>query len=469
MNNINSEIVNNKLENEQIARGDIRDMISFLQDYNVKLVEEDKDIYDMIKMFMEINDNENAFYIVDLSKIVKQYEKWIKYLPNIKPHYAVKCNPNLVIIKLLAQMGCNFDCASKEEISLVLSQGVTPDRIIFANPCKASSHIKYARSEDIDLLTFDNVSELYKIKLYHPKAKLLVRIKVDDSKSLCKFSCKFGASMEELDDIFQLAKASNLDICGVCYHIGSLCKDIETYENAIKEGKNVFEKGKKYGFEMNILDIGGGFPGIDDEDEELEMNEEMIEVENGILIENKEIKKNEIKKRGYSVCTETEFNDKKPLKFSDIAKAINKTIKEYFGEEEIRIISEPGRYMVATSHTLVLNIVSKKEYIDKESNNEKYFNYYLNDGVYGSFNCTIFDHAKPKILPYNERDGKFYKSYIWGNTCDSMDSCGIHYLPDLAIGERVYVENMGAYTTAAATTFNGFKKTECYYIIRKEN
>ncbi len=441
---------------------DIHELISFYQDYNVKIIDEDKDIYNLIQMFMEINDNENAFYIVDLSKVVKQYKKWIKYFPNITPHYAVKCNPNLVIIKLLGQLGCNFDCASREEISMVLSQGVSPDRIIFANPCKASSHIKYARSEDIDLLTFDNVSELYKIKLYHPKAKLLVRIKVDDSKSLCKFSCKFGASFEELDEIYQLAKASNLDICGVCYHIGSLCKDIETYSNAIKEARKAWDLGIKYGFNMNILDIGGGFPGMDDEDEE--EREEKDESINEEEIENH----NNEKCRTFSMCTENEKDDKKILKFKDIARVVQNTIKEYFKEENIIYIAEPGRYMVATSHTLVLNIVSKKEYFDKEAN-EKYIKYYLNDGVYGSFNCTIFDHARPKILPYNERDGKFYKSTCFGPSCDSLDTCGTYQLPDLAIGERVFVENMGAYTTAAATTFNGFKKTDCYYVIRKEN
>ncbi len=437
---------------------DIRDMISFLQDYQVRLLDENIDTYDIIKMFMEMNDNENAFYIVDLSKVVRQYEKWMKYLPMVKPYYAVKCNPNVVIIKLLSQMGCNFDCASKEEISMVLSQGISPDRIIFANPCKMSSHIKYARSEDVDLLTFDNVSELYKIKLYHPKANLLVRIKVDDSKSLCKFSCKFGASHEELDDIYQLAKASNLNIVGICYHIGSLCKDLDTYKNAIEEAKRAWDKGLHYGFKMNILDIGGGFPGMDEQEEE--------ESEDG-NDEDGEEEKN--KTRTCWLCTEIDIQqvETKQLKFSDIAKTIHKALKEHFPNEETTIIAEPGRYMVSTSHTLVLNIVSKKEFIDKETN-EKYFNYYLNDGVYGSFNCMIFDHAKPKILPYNERDGKFYKSTIYGPSCDSMDQCGIHMLPDLAIGERIFSENMGAYTTAAATTFNGFKKTDSYYILRKE-
>jgi ornithine decarboxylase len=106
---------------------------------------------------------------------------------------------------------------------------------------------------------------------------------------------------------------------------------------------------------------------------------------------------------------------------------------------------------------LVSNIIGKKK------NNDK-FVYYLNDGIYGSFNCVYFDHAKPVIQPYNERDGKLYESVVFGPTCDSIDIIAEQcQLPDLAIGEWVYVENFGAYTSAAASTFNGFQQTRCVY------
>lgn len=244
---------------EQPENLDISDLYTFFKDYDLQYFKNNHNILDIIKSFLEKYDNDQAFYIVDLSKIIHQYYRWITNLPNVKPYYAIKCNPNTVIIELLAKLGCNFDCASRDEISQVLSANVAPERIIFANPIKASSQIKYARQEDIDLLTFDSISELYKIKLYHPKAKLLVRIKIDDSKSVCRFSCKFGASVDELENMFTIAKACDLNIIGVSFHVGSNCYGLEMYSKAIYDAKCAFELAKRHGFTFSVLDIGGGF------------------------------------------------------------------------------------------------------------------------------------------------------------------------------------------------------------------
>ena len=400
---------------------DFSDLYTFFKDYDLQYFKNDNDILDIIKSFLEKYDNDQAFYIVDLSKIIQQYYRWTHNLPNVKPYYAIKCNPNTVIIELLAKLGCNFDCASRDEISQVLSAEVSPDRIIFANPVKASNQIKYARQEDIDLLTFDSISELYKIKLYHPKANLLVRIKIDDSKSLCRFSCKFGASMEELESIFTIAKACELNIIGVSFHVGSNCYGLEMYSGAINDAKRAFDLGERYGFKFSMLDIGGGFPAN---------------------------------------------NDK--LTFEDIAATIRTGLTEHFSTShpEIEVIAEPGRYMVSTSHTLVLNVIGKKEYLDKETG-EKSFKYYLNDGVYGSYNNIFFDGAKPEIFPYNERNNETYKCIVFGRSCDGLDKISDKcLLPDLAIGEWVYSENMGAYTiSSSSANFNGFKPAKCYYCI----
>ena len=102
-------------------------------------------------------------------------------LPRVRPFYAVKSNPNPTIIKTLAILGAGFDCASKNEIKQVL-EIVNNDssRIIFANPAKSDSHLRYARNMDVDLMTFDNEFELLKIAHIHPGAQLVLRIKVDD-------------------------------------------------------------------------------------------------------------------------------------------------------------------------------------------------------------------------------------------------------------------------------------------------
>ena len=153
------------------------------------------------------------------------------------------------------------------------------------------------------------------------------------------------------------------------------------------------------------------------------------------------------------------------ITFEAIANVVNSALNTYFKEGltsgELNVIAEPGRYMVCSSHTLVASVIGKKY---KSINGEKMINYYLNEGVYGSFNCIYFDHAKPIIKPYNERDGELYLSTVFGPTCDSIDVISTECrLPDLAIGEWVYVENFGAYTIAAASTFNGFQQTRCEY------
>lgn len=380
--------------------------VSILQDYNVKVYKKDEDTFDIINNILEGNLSEEAFYIVDIGKIVRQVQRWNDFLPNVKPYYAVKCNPNPLILKILASLDVNFDCASKNEIASVVSITEDPKRIIFANPCKMSNQIKYARANDVDLMTFDSDHELYKIKLYHPYSDLVLRIKVDDSQSMCQFGCKFGADIDDVKRILEIAKTLSLKVVGVSFHVGSGCKNLDQFQSAITDSRICFDIAKDVGFDFKILDIGGGF-----EDET----------------------------------------------FEECASIIKESLEKYnsvFGED-IQVIAEPGRFFVSSSHTLVVNVIGKKDVTEEDG--EKSFVYYLNDGMYGSFNCVHFDHAKPVICPFNERDGKRFKSKIFGPTCDSMDKITDEVLlPELAIGEWCYVENFGAYTCAAASTFNGF-------------
>jgi ornithine decarboxylase len=384
--------------------------LSILQEYNVRVYKKDEDIFDIINSILGGgNISEEAFYVVDIGKVVKQVQKWNEFLPDVKPYYAVKCNPNELVLKVLSSLDVNFDCASKNEIASVMSITEDASRIIFANPCKMSNQIKYARANDVDLMTFDSDHELYKIKLYHPYSDLILRIRVDDSESVCQFGCKFGVDVDDVKKLLEIAKTLSLNVVGISFHVGSGCKNNKQFENAIRDARICFDIAKDVGFNFKILDIGGGI-----EDDTFEESAQVIK------------------------------------------DAISKNFPSSSPEEEIRIIAEPGRFFVSPSHTLVVNVIGKKDTTDRDTG-EKTFVYYLNDGMYGSFNCVHFDHAKPLICPFNERDGKRYKSKIFGPTCDSMDKISDEVLlPELAIGEWCYIENFGAYTCAAASTFNGF-------------
>ena len=394
---------------------------ALFQKHEVKLYGSDRDTYYIINDFLEENQSERAFYIIDLGEITNSYTNWVKLLPDVKPYYAVKCNPNPVLLDVLASLGCNFDCASENEIKTIIEITKDPTRIIFANPCKMSSQIRYARANDVDLMTFDCEEELYKIKLYHPYAKLILRLAVDDSKSKCKFNKKFGCPLSQVEELLRIVKTLKLDVVGFSFHVGSGCSSADNFYDALHDCRKATDIAKELGIVINTIDIGGGFPGLD-------LN----------------------------------------VKFEDIAKKVNDGMTDFFGTEietkSIQFISEPGRYFAEKTHTLVMNIIGKKVV---KSADDKTFVYYLNDGIYGSFNCIYFDHSKPTVLPFNERDGQLHKSRLFGPTCDSIDLIAEEImLPELAIGEWVYVENFGAYTVAASSGFNGFRTSICKYIFR---
>jgi ornithine decarboxylase len=348
--------------------------------------------------------DDESFYIINLNTIISILDKWNKLLPNVKPFYAIKCNNDNTILNLLYSKGCNFDVASKQEIMDVLSITNNPDMLIFANPCKLISHILYAKQNGVKLLTFDCIEELLKIKEYYPESNLILRIKVDDSKSICKFNIKFGYDADDINIIFDKIKELNMNLVGFSFHVGSKCSSSYIYYDALKRCKKCYDISKLYNFNIEYIDIGGGF-------------------------------------QYYNI--------------DDIALEIKKGINDFFKKEEydIKFIAEPGRLFVEESHDLILKIICKKKINDS-------FIYYVNDGIYGNLNCIHWDHYKPEIKIKIKNDNELlYNSTIFGPTCDSMDKLYDNILlQELNIGDIIHLKNMGAYTMSSSSSFNGFNK-----------
>lgn len=415
----------------------LRKMNSFSnEEFDFSFLEEGftaRDVLEQKINEVSLSDDKDAFYVADLGDIVKKHVRWYKALPRVTPFYAVKCNDSKAIVKTLSILGAGFDCASKTEIQLVQSIGVSSDRIIYANPCKQVSQIKYAASTGVEKMTFDSEVELMKVARNHPNAKLVLRIATDDSKAVCRLSVKFGATLKTSRTLLERAKELNVDIIGVSFHVGSGCTDPQTFVQAVTDARFVFDMAAEFGFNMHLLDIGGGFPGSED-----------------------------VK-----------------LKFEEMTSVINPALDKYFPVDSgVQIISEPGRYYVASALTLAVNIIAKKVMVteqsgsddEDESSCDKTVMYYVNDGVYGSFNCILYDHAhvKPVLQKKPKSDEKYYSSSIWGPTCDGQDRIVERFdLPDLQVGDWMLFENMGAYTVAASSTFNGFQRPTLFYVMSR--
>ncbi|KAJ6785735.1 hypothetical protein PWT90_06372 [Aphanocladium album] len=372
--------------------------------------------------------DEDTFFVADLGDVYRQHLRWKKNLARVRPFYAVKCNPDPMVLRLLAALGTGFDCASKTEIDQVLAMGCSPDRIIYAQPCKTNSYVRYVKAAGVRQMTFDNTDELYKIAKHFPEAELYLRIITDDTSSACRLSMKFGAPMDTTDSLLGLAKELGLNVVGVSFHVGSGSADPMAYYHAVKDAHVVFQEAAKHGFHLRTLDVGGGFSGAT-----FEVN----------------------------------------------AAVLSGALDEFFpATSNVEIIAEPGRYYVASAFTIACNVIARRT-VDDPSTGVTSYMIYINDGVYGNFSNIMFDHQHPiaKVLRRNGEtvydtslagpvvDGIEYS--VWGPTCDGIDriteSTKFSHLVD--VGDWLYFEEMGAYTKCSATQFNGFSNAhEVFYV-----
>ncbi|ERL89919.1 hypothetical protein D910_07278, partial [Dendroctonus ponderosae] len=378
----------------------------------------------MVQQICQQVGQENAFYVCNLSSILEKHKGWQAVMPRVEPHYAVKCNNDLAVLEILATLGACFDCASRAEIRKVLSLGVSPDRIIFANPAKISSHIRYAADVGVATMTFDDVCELHKIQNLYPSARLVIRIRVDATDAQCPLGMKFGCEPNDAPQLLDVARSLNLNVVGVSFHVGSGCREPAVFRRAISAARDVFDYASTVGFKFSLLDIGGGYPGV----------------------------------RGSSL--------------TDIAAVVNNALEDFFRDMDVRVIAEPGRYYVTSAFTLACNIHSVRKITDVDDQGRRFEThrmYYINDGVYGSFNCVLYDHQVVCPVPLKEYpESRRISSSVWGPTCDGLDRVIEDIsLPDMNIGDWMVFEDMGAYTLPVASTFNGFPVPEVCYIIKQ--
>jgi len=340
----------------------------------------------------------------------------------VQAYFAVKANSLPEIVQTLFKEGASFDVASMPEFQTVYQnikgmpakqrQDWIWDKIIYANPIKPEATL-----EQLDkykpLVTFDNVEEIHKIAKHAPHAGLALRLKVPNTGAMVELSSKFGAAPGEAVDMILEADRVGLTVEGISFHVGSQTTNFENYVQALALTANIFKEAKERGYtKMNLIDIGGGFPAP------------------------------------YDATV-------KP--FQDLAKVINTEIDRLF-PKDIQILAEPGRFMVATAGTSVSRVVGKAVRDGKPC-------YYINDGVYHTYSGIIFDHLHYPIKAFKK--GPTQLSAVFGPTCDALDVISMaENLPALERGDLVYSENIGAYSAASSTYFNGIPPAKIVHVNR---
>ena len=351
--------------------------------------------------------------MVDHDELRRNYATFKKYLPRVQAYYAVKANPDPAIVKTLFDAGASFDVASMPEFHIVHEyikdmpdkerQAWIWDKIIYANPIKANETLQELNPYK-PLVTYDNYEEIRKIKKYAPQAGLALRLKVPNTGAMVELSSKFGAAPGEAVDLILAADKVGLTVEGISFHVGSQTTNFKNYVAAINLAANIFTEAKDHGYtKMNLLDIGGGFPAP------------------------------------YDATV-------KP--FRELAGIINRELNRLF-PKNIQILAEPGRFLCATAGTAVSKIIGKAVRDQKLC-------YYINDGVYHTFSGVIFDHCHYHLKSFKRGPAQICS--VFGPTCDALDVVSMaENLPvDLQLGDLLYSEQIGAYSHASSTWFNGF-------------
>lgn len=342
--------------------------------------------------------------VLSLEQVKQNYELLKKYMPRVAVHYAIKANPHPEILRVMKEMGSCFDVASDGEIRTLHDMGVEGERLIYANPVKTGVGLRACNECGVHKMTFDSASEIAKIQTACPGTTVLLRLRIDNSSAHVDLNKKFGAARENALDLMLKAKEAGLDMAGIAFHVGSQTVSAEPYLHALDIARELFEEAKAAGLELRILDIGGGFP----------------------------IPEPKVK-----------FN------LPEMLQQINARLDEDF--PNIEIWSEPGRYICGTAVNLITSVIGVTERGGQPW-------YFLDEGLYGTFSGVIFDQWDFKLISFKKGEERVAATFA-GPSCDSLDIMfrGRMTAP-LEVGDLLLVPACGAYTSASATTFNGFSR-----------
>ena len=345
------------------------------------------------------------FLLIDSSIVREKARRFVAAMPRVRPHYAVKANPDPRVLRALIEEGAGFEIASIAELDTLLALGVPAAEVFYSNPVKSRDYVSYAAGRGVEWFVIDSAEELRKIHSIKADAKLYLRIDTPNIGSDWPLGGKFGAHSAEIREILATAAKYKADLAGVGFHVGSQCRNPENWRVAIEKARTVFDQMAKQGLRPRLLNIGGGFP----------------------------------------------VRHVKPIPSIEvIGELVNRALEAF--PADVRVIAEPGRYMVSDAGYFICRIVGTTTRSGKRW-------MYLDAGLFGGIIETT-EGLKYKLR--TDRSGPDVPWTVAGPTCDSIDVVmRDELLPsDLQEEDFIYIRNAGAYTTAYASRFNGFPLPE---------
>lgn len=330
------------------------------------------------------------------------------------PHlicFAVKSNPNIALLNLLAKLGSGFDIVSQGELERVLAAGGDANKVVFSGVAKSYSEIERALEVGIRCFNVESEAELLRInqvaEKLNKKAPISLRVNPDvDAKTHPYISTglkknKFGVSVERAREVYRLAKTlPHIQIVGMDCHIGSQLTELQPFLDSADRLLVLLEQLRQDGIELQHLDLGGGL---------------------GVR-----------------------YSDETPPHPTEYASALLAKFKQY---PELEIILEPGRAISANAGILV----TKVEYL--KSNED--FNFAIVDAGMNDMIRPALYQAYMEIIEADrtlDRERKVYD--VVGPICETSDFLGKSRRLSIAAGDFIVQRSAGAYGASMASNYN---------------
>ena len=346
----------------------------------------------------------------DLESVDRVLELFARHLPEVELFYSVKANDDPTILQYLRGRGLGFDVASVNEITAVIESAGDPQDMILSNTVKSPHCIREIFNRRISATTVDNEYDLNALALestFHTfRPKILVRIKLPAMGVEINLNEKFGCSNETAAHLLQRAKELGLPPEGIHFHVGTQCREVESYRAGIEAAIEVLRSVRQEsGLDLRTIDIGGGFP------------DELVADERGGL---------------------NKF-------FNDLGHIVN-----YAQALGFNIIAEPGRVLASSAGIAVSQVIGRNVHEDREW-------LYLDDGIYGLYSTAYYEKRQFDFAPIEQKQGEMMSYVVAGPTCDSLDVIGTDVaLPsDMKPGDYVMAYHAGAYSVSVKSHFNG--------------
>ncbi|MDC4234661.1 diaminopimelate decarboxylase [Pasteurella multocida] len=335
------------------------------------------------------------------------------------PHlicFAVKSNPNIAILNIMARLGSGFDIVSQGELERVLAAGGEPSKIVFSGVAKTETEIARALEVGIRCFNVESVAELYRINQVAGEmgktAPISLRVNPDvDARTHPYISTglkenKFGISVAEARNVYQLAnQLPHIQITGMDCHIGSQLTELQPFLDATDRLIVLMEQLKQDGIQLKHLDLGGGL---------------------GVP-----------------------YTNENPPHPSEYASALLDKLKAY---HELEIILEPGRAITANAGILV----TKVEYL--KHNEDRHFAI-VDAGMNDMIRPALYQ-AYMNIIEVDRtltRDKAVYD--VVGPICETSDFLGKQRELAIAAGDYLAQRSAGAYGASMSSNYNSRSRT----------